>query len=112
MRNLLLHSPSKDGLYPWPSGLSTSRSPAAFIGECVSMDTWHLWLGHPALRIVKNTLSKHCLASLSNKPSQVCPACQQGKCTVFISVPRLPFQILSYIYCSLMYRACSTSFNE
>jgi hypothetical protein len=43
------------------------------------MDKWHRRLGHPAFSIVRRVLSKHRLPALSNKPSQVCPACQQGK---------------------------------
>jgi hypothetical protein len=78
---LLLRGPSRDGLYIWPSPLTLppSSSPSACLGERVSVDSWHRRLGHPALRIVRNVLSKHCLPVSSNKPSQVCPACQQGK---------------------------------
>jgi hypothetical protein len=77
--SLLLQSPSRDGLYPWPSSSTMSSPPSAFLGERVSMDSWHLRLGHPALNIVRRVLSRHSLPLLSNKPSQVCPACQQGK---------------------------------
>jgi hypothetical protein len=46
---LLLQGPSKLGLYPWPSfHAPPSKSLAAFIGEKVFLDQWHLWLGHPA----------------------------------------------------------------
>jgi hypothetical protein len=78
-RRLLLRGPSRDGLYIWPSPSTSSPSPSVCLGECVSVDSWHRRLGHPALKIVRNVLSKHCLPVSSNKPSQVCPACQQGK---------------------------------
>jgi hypothetical protein len=56
-----------------------SSPPSACLGERVSMDSWHVCLGHPALNIVRHVLSKHSIPVLSNKPAQVCPACQQGK---------------------------------
>jgi hypothetical protein len=76
---LLLKGPSKNGLYPWPSSSSISSPPTAFMGERVSVDSWHRRLGHPALRIVQQVISKHSIPVLSNKSSDVCSACQQGK---------------------------------
>jgi hypothetical protein len=78
-----MQGPSRGGLYSWPlsSSPSLSRSPFTCLGECVSVNSWHLRFGNPALRIVSNVLSKHCLPAFSNKPSQVCPACQLGKMT-------------------------------
>jgi hypothetical protein len=52
-RRLLLHRPSKHGLYPFPSlSNKSSFSPCALIGEQTSFTNWHSRLGHPAFRIV------------------------------------------------------------
>jgi hypothetical protein len=99
-RRLLLRGPSRDGLYIWPSPSTSSPSPSACLGERVSVDSWHRRLGHPALKIVRNVLSKHCLPVSSNKPSQVCPACQQGKMhrLHFGSSPSVSTALLSLLF--------------
>jgi hypothetical protein len=76
---LLLKGPGKDGLYTWPASPSLHSSPAAFIGERVSLHQWHYRLGHPASPVVQRILSRTALPIASTKQSFVCPACQQGK---------------------------------
>ena len=61
------------------------------MGEHVSIDSWYCRLGHPALCIVRNVLSKHSLPILPNKLSQVCSACQQVK------IHRLHFGLTSSV---------------
>ncbi|KAJ0017847.1 hypothetical protein Pint_11186 [Pistacia integerrima] len=76
---ILLKGPSKNGLYPLHALTSPSTSPASYIGERVLVPQWHARLGHPALRTVKEILSKHHLAVTKNKSFPVCHACQLGK---------------------------------
>jgi len=76
---LLLQSPSKGGLYPWPSFPSLKSTPTDLIGEKVSIHQWHNRLGHPAPPLVRRILSKHRLPMMPHKSVQLCPACQQGK---------------------------------
>lgn len=56
---LLLQGPSKDGLYLWPSHVSQGSSSFALVGERVSLDKWHSWLGHPTFHVVRRILSSH-----------------------------------------------------
>uniref|UniRef100_A0A2N9G3J2 CCHC-type domain-containing protein n=1 Tax=Fagus sylvatica TaxID=28930 RepID=A0A2N9G3J2_FAGSY len=69
---LLLHGPSRHGLYPFPFRINKSytsnknlRSPTAFVGERVSPNQWHLRLGHPALRTVSRIISRFGLPARS-----------------------------------------------
>jgi hypothetical protein len=79
-RQLLLQGPSKFGLYPWPSSnASFSKSLAAFVGEKVSLDKWHLRLGHPATPIVNQVIQFNKLPVSSSKTPSFCSPCQQGK---------------------------------
>jgi hypothetical protein len=79
-RRLLLHGPSKEGLYPWPSKHSPPASElAAFVGERASVDQWHNRLGHPALSIVRKVLASNKLPVYSSKATAVCSSCQMGK---------------------------------
>jgi hypothetical protein len=87
---LLLHGPSRHGLYPFPFRINKSytsnknlRSPTAFVGERVSPNQWHLRLGHPALRTVSRIISRFGLPVIptSNKNSNenFCFACLSSK---------------------------------
>lgn len=76
---LLLHAPSKGGLYPWPSTSPAHSVCIALIGERVSIDQWYNRLGYPATLVVRRILSKHRLLVLSQKSAPLCPAYQQGK---------------------------------
>jgi hypothetical protein len=79
-RQLLLQGPSKFGLYPWPSSnASFSKSLAAFVGEKVSLDKWHLRLGHPTTPIVNQVIQFNKLPVSSSKTPSFCSPCQQGK---------------------------------
>jgi hypothetical protein len=76
-RQLLLQGPSKLGLYRWPSfAASTSGSLAAFIGEKVSLDKWHLRLGHPSSPIVNQVVQSKKLPVSPSKSSSICSPCQ------------------------------------
>ena len=79
-RRLLLHSPSKHGLYPFPSS-STQRSfiPRALIGERTSFLNCHSRLGYPAFRIVSTIISKFGLPIVGNKTESTCSACLSAK---------------------------------
>ena len=78
-RRLLLHRPSKHGLYPFPP-LSNKRifSPRA-LGECTSFTNWHSHLGHPAFRIVSHDISRFGLLTIANKSKPACSACLSVK---------------------------------
>jgi hypothetical protein len=78
-RKLLLQGPSKSGLYPWPTYQASSKSPVAFIGEKVSLDQWHLRLGHPPSPITSQVIKSNKLPVTSSKLSSICSPCQQGK---------------------------------
>jgi hypothetical protein len=99
-RQLLLQGPIKLGLYPWPSfAASTSGSLAAFIGEKVSLDKWHLRLGHPASPIVNQVVQSKKLPVSPSKSSSICSPCQQGKSHRFHfsyspSISNKPLQLL------------------
>ena len=79
-RRLLLHSPSKHGLYPFPSS-STQRSfiPRALIGERTSFLNCHSRLGYPAFRIVSTIISKFGLPIVGNKTESACSTCLSAK---------------------------------
>jgi hypothetical protein len=99
-RQLLLQGPSKFGLYPWPSSrASSSSSFAAIIGEKVSLDQWHLRLGHPAPPIVTQVIQSNKLLMSPSKFSSVCSSCEQGKSHRFHfsyspSISSSPLQLL------------------
>jgi hypothetical protein len=76
-RQLLLQGPSIFGLYPWPS--LHDKSHAALIGEKVSLDQWHLRLGHPASQVVSQVIKSNKLPVVSSNLSSICSSCQQGK---------------------------------
>ena len=77
---LLLHRPSKHGLYPFPPFSTTSAPfPHALIGERTSLNNWHSRLGHPAFRIVSSIISRFGLPTISNKSEVVCSACLSAK---------------------------------
>ena len=61
---LLLHNPSRNGLYPFLFLINKSHrsnknlgSPTAFVGERVSPHQWQSRFGHPALRTVSKIIS-------------------------------------------------------
>jgi len=97
---VLLQGLSKLGLYPWPSSHAPpSKSLAAFIGEKVSLDQWHLWLGHPASPIVSHVIQSNKLPVVSSKLSTICSSCQQGKShllyfSISPSISSAPLQLL------------------
>jgi len=75
-RQLLLQGPSKFGLYPWPSlNASFSKSLATFVGEKVSLDKWHLRLGHPATPIINQVIQFNKLPVSSSKTPSFCSPC-------------------------------------
>ena len=87
---LLLHGPSRHGLYPFPFRINKSyksnknlSSLTAFVGERVSPHQWHSRFGHPALRTVSRIISRFCLPVIptSNKNSNknFCFACLSSK---------------------------------
>uniref|UniRef100_A0A2N9I1P4 Retrovirus-related Pol polyprotein from transposon TNT 1-94-like beta-barrel domain-containing protein n=1 Tax=Fagus sylvatica TaxID=28930 RepID=A0A2N9I1P4_FAGSY len=72
----LLHSPSKNGLYPFPLFINkhhqlnkTPYSPTTFVGERVSHPHWHFRLGHPALCTVSRIISHFGLPARSRTAS-------------------------------------------
>jgi len=99
-RQLLLQGPSKLDFYPWPSSHApSSKSLAAFIGEKVSLDQWHLRLGHPASPIVSRVIQSNKLPVVSSKLSTICSSCQQGKShrlhfSISPSISSAPLQLL------------------
>jgi hypothetical protein len=90
---LLLQGPSKLDLYPWPSfAASSSRSPAAFLGEKVSL---------PLQSSTKLSSQISCPCLHQSPPSAL--HVNRAKVLDFISVIHLLFQILPFNCCFLMY---------
>ena len=77
--HILYRRPSKAGLYSFFPSSSRHHQYAAFVGERASLTACHGRIGHPALRIVHQVLSKFQLPFVVNKTFDVCSACQQGK---------------------------------
>jgi hypothetical protein len=81
----LVHSLSRNGLYPFPFFINkhhrSNKTPTAFIGERVSHLQWHSRLGHPALCTVSRIISRFGLPVLpnSNSNKKFCLACLNSK---------------------------------
>jgi hypothetical protein len=83
---LLLHGPSRHGLYPFPFLINKTHksnknlgSPTAFVGERVSPHQWHSRFGHPALRTVSRIISRFDLPVVPNSNKNFCFACLNSK---------------------------------
>jgi len=101
---ILLQGLNDNGLYKLPSSMSPSssppscrpsssrssqfsdisvispfRAPCALIGERTSLGSWHSRLGHPALSICSQVVSKFHLPVLPNNAHVSCPACHMSK---------------------------------
>ena len=76
---ILHREPLRHGLYPLFSRSSSTTSPHALLGERTSAANWHLHLGHPNFRIVRQVLSKFQLPISINKNLVMCSACSQAK---------------------------------
>jgi hypothetical protein len=114
-RQLLLQGPSKFVLYPWSSSNApSSKSLAAFIGEKVSLDQWHLRLGHPASPIVNKVIQSNKLPVPSSKSSSFCSPCQQGKshCLHFSSTPSISSNPLELLFLDVWSPAPQNSVNN
>ncbi|KAA8525161.1 hypothetical protein F0562_006975 [Nyssa sinensis] len=86
-KKVLLQGTPKDGLYPFPSSISTSSPSQSFFSQRVSLEVWHHRFGHSTYQTVKHLVSKFSFPVSSNKIPSVCSACQQGKSH------RLPFSV-------------------
>ncbi|KAL3835707.1 hypothetical protein ACJIZ3_010443 [Penstemon smallii] len=75
-KDLLLHGPTKDGMYVFPA---PSSPPTAFVAERVSPDQWHSRLGHPSMSTVRHLIYKESLPIKGSSSSILCPACCQAK---------------------------------
>jgi hypothetical protein len=100
---LLLHGPSRSGLYPFPFVINkthrsnkTFGSPSAFVGERVSHLQWHSRFGHPAPRTVSSIISRFGLPVISNSNkdsnNNFCFACLNSKSK------QLSFSLSSSLY--------------
>ena len=96
---LLLHCPSRNGLYPFPFVINKTQrsnktlgSPSAFVGERVSHLQWHSRFGHPALRTVSRIISRFGLPVISNSNNNFCFACLNSKSK------QLSFSLSSSLY--------------
>ena len=78
-RRLLLHGPSKHGLYPFPPFSIRIFSSSALFGEYTSFKNWYSPLGHLAFRIVSQIISRFSLPIFSNKSELACSACLNAK---------------------------------
>lgn len=85
-KKVLLQGMPKDGLYPFPSSISSPSPYQSFSYQRGPLEEWHRRLGHPNYQIVKHLVSKFSLPVSSNKIPSVCSACQ-GKSH------RLPFPV-------------------
>jgi len=114
-QHMLLQGPCKYGLYPWPSShTSSSKSLAAFIGEKVSLDQWHLRLGHPASPIVNQVIQTNKLPVSSSKSSSICSPCHQGKSHHFhfSSTPSISSNPLQLLFLDVWGPAPQNSINN
>jgi hypothetical protein len=114
-QQLLLQGSSKFGLYPWPSSNAlSSKSLAVFIGEKVSLDQWHLRLGHPASLIVNQVIQSNKLPVSSSKPSSFCSPRQQGKShrLHFSSTPSISSNPLQLLFLDVWGPAPQNSVNN
>jgi hypothetical protein len=78
---------------------TSSSSPDSLVGERTSADQWHKRLGYPALRTVKQVISKFYLPAFSNKSAASCVSCQQAKahqlpCPASTSISNHPLELL------------------
>ena len=75
-KKVLLHGPSRDGLYQFPSAFNKIPLLSfVFVSERTSPDQWHSRLGHLAFRIVRHVLARFSLPFSSNNigyPSSNC----------------------------------------
>ena len=86
---VLLHGPSRDGLYPIPLqrlSIRKARGLTAFLGIQTSASVWHHRLGHPAMVTVHRVITHNKLPITgSGDKTDFCESCQLAKCK------RLPF---------------------
>jgi histone deacetylase 1/2 len=82
---VLLRGKPKDGLYIFPTSMTSINRPQAYLSQRVPLDVWHYRMGHPSYQTVRHLISKFSLPISSNKIPGICSACQQGKSH------RLPF---------------------
>lgn len=81
----LLHWRMRDGLYSFPSAVSSSP-PQALVGERTSSSQWHAHLGRPSLQLVHHIITTHSLHVSHCDTPQICSSCCQAKS------PQLPFR--------------------
>jgi hypothetical protein len=72
-------SSSRSSQFPDIFVISPFRAPCALIGERTSLGSWHSRLGHPALSICSQVVSKFHLPVLPNNAPVSCPACHMSK---------------------------------
>jgi hypothetical protein len=78
-RRLLLHRPSKHGLYLFPPFSKSHFSPCGLLGEHTSFTNWHSRLGHPVFMIVSQIISRFGLPIFPNKTELACSTCLSAK---------------------------------
>ena len=79
-KKVLLHGPSKDGLYQFPSAFNKIPSSSSiFVGERTSLDQWHSRLGHLAFHIVRHVLARFSFPFSSNNIICPCSGCYSSK---------------------------------
>ena len=94
--NIILSGPCKDGLYPIPDSLTTTRHALSI--QCISSITWHNRLGHPSHRILNKIVSSFSLP-IANRMLVQCDHCHVGKShklpfTKSISCTNTPLELL------------------
>jgi hypothetical protein len=78
-RSILHQGPLKHNLYQLLPSLTSTPSPYSLVGKRTSVEQWHKRLRHPALRTMKQVISKFSLPVFSNKPAASYASCQQAK---------------------------------
>jgi hypothetical protein len=80
---ILLHGPSKNGLYPiqlHPQSMNKTRGFTALLGVKTIDMVWHQQLGHPSASVFQHLLRHQHLPLVGSiSPSIVCESCQLGK---------------------------------
>jgi hypothetical protein len=82
MSKVLLHEPSKGGLYLLPPSSSSSKfRKLVFSALKIPADWWHSRLGHPTCDIVHRVVSTNNLpcANFDSTSGMVCDACACAK---------------------------------
>ncbi|KAA8533788.1 hypothetical protein F0562_031305 [Nyssa sinensis] len=64
---IILHGKTKDGLYRFPSDVSSSTQLQSFTCQRVSLEMWHSRMGHPSYQTVRRLISQFSIPVSTNE---------------------------------------------